>query len=909
MSDLSFEVSQYLTPPGAGTWNWSEDGEAIVWFHDDQTIAFRSELEAVLRRHLSKGLPPLGSVLLLIAACRDSWSNVPTLLKTKSTFTVLASEEIRLLDRIHNIPWELRSGISAKVELSAMIFETTSRRTSPEVAEAVVEALANGMAIEAVRREDRLHRRLDDLRPLREGLKRFNLEAFKLRLETGLEQIVAPAEVDEPLATRIRKLFRRLESDEEFAGMVRLARNLLAMVHLPRPLVQPDEIPVGGVSDIANRGSLDRLLLTELAQDDEMLMMRVAMNEAMYLRRETPPQSPPRTRLLLLDAGLRMWGVPRVMATSAAMSFAAMNDGPVDLRVLRSEGERFLPTDSSTCAGLVEHLKALDPHAHPGAALADLSPWMEKEDRETDVILVTSESVLADREFQESMREFGEAIGFIATVSRTGTFQLLERTPHGTRVLREAEFDIEKLFAKTEHPAVPLIDPHVPADLPAILALRPFPLRLSHNFIPQQTWRVQHHGVLSITNDRRLMHWDDPKRGGQQIADRLPSRKLLWSQTRAEQGFASFVVGNNSKPRLWLGVADLEMRRCEFHPLETSDSHVVAVCDHAGFLFVIHRNEIDICDMTTGRRIHSVITPPGVNWIHGRYFAEIFFTGVSRYKALSYDGIEPQFEEVPTGAHRPLMVFDAEGIQGPVGLVTHDGHRVGLSNQEGEVLYLPLVPFHALRELVAPISVVAVSSTGTRVVVKHQWNKNAFQETAVIDVLNRTVMPVYGDPYSALDPEIWKWVHPRNYRNRIRGIARHGQGLLLQTSAHEFLSLSFDDELSRFRMAPIAINRNQVTPLRQFEPIPGPPGVEYKLQMAEWTDGSRAFLDSRGLLHLKSSDPNVPEVSFVLTAGAVSGWCANGELWGDEFYTGQKSSKNLSIDLKNLLSEFGSRLR
>ncbi len=401
MSDLNLEVSRYLTPPGAGAWNWSEDGEAIVWFHDDQTIAFRSELEAVLRRHISKGLPPLGSVLLLIAACRDSWSKVPTLLKTKSTFTVFASEEIRLLDRIHNIPWELRTGTSAKAELSAMIFETTSHRTSTEVAEAVVEALADGIA---VRREHRLHlsvhqmldglrsaarhptanQILADLKPLRGGLARFDVEAFKLRLETGLEEIVAPAEVDEPLATRIRKLFRRLESDEEFAGMVRLARNMLAMVHLPRPLVQPDEIPVGGVSDITNRGSLDRLLLSELAQDDEMLMLRVAMNEAMYLRRETPPRNPPRTRLLLLDTGLRMWGIPRVMATSTAMSFAAMNDGPVDLRIRKSEAEKLVPVDLSTRAGLVEHLKTLDPRAIP----ARLSPtwpsgWKRKTARPT----------------------------------------------------------------------------------------------------------------------------------------------------------------------------------------------------------------------------------------------------------------------------------------------------------------------------------------------------------------------------------------------------------------------------------------------------------------------------------------------------------------------------------------------
>ncbi len=256
-----------------------------------------------------------------------------------------------------------------------------------------------------------------------------------------------------------------------------------------------------------------------------------------------------------------------------------------------------------------------------------------------------------------------------------------------------------------------------------------------------------------------------------------------------------------------------------------------------------------------------------------------------------------------------MVLFDVEGMQGPVGLATHDGKRVGLLSHTGELLYLPIHPFHGLRELGVPINILAVSPNGTRVVIKHQWNRDTHSETAVIDVLNRTVTPVRGDPYLAVDPEIWKWVHPRTYRNRIRAIARHGKGLLLQTSAHDFLSLSYDYVKDRFRIMPLNINRNRLTLMRTFRPIPGPPGVSYKLQMAEWTDGSRAFLDSRGLLHLKSSDPKIPEASFVLAEGTVSGWCATGELWGNDYYTGQKSSKNLSNDIKNILSEFASRLR
>ena len=66
----------YLVPPPDSYWKWSDDGEAIVWV-DGRTIVFRKELAVVLRRQISQGLPLLTPVVLLLAACRDSWNDQP----------------------------------------------------------------------------------------------------------------------------------------------------------------------------------------------------------------------------------------------------------------------------------------------------------------------------------------------------------------------------------------------------------------------------------------------------------------------------------------------------------------------------------------------------------------------------------------------------------------------------------------------------------------------------------------------------------------------------------------------------------------------------------------------------------------------------------------------------------------
>src|SRR5256885_8519178 len=40
----------------------------------------------------------------------------------------------------------------------------------------------------------------------------------------------------------------------------------------------------------------------------------------LFRSREAPPQPPPNRRWILLDSGIRLWGVPRVFATAVARS-------------------------------------------------------------------------------------------------------------------------------------------------------------------------------------------------------------------------------------------------------------------------------------------------------------------------------------------------------------------------------------------------------------------------------------------------------------------------------------------------------------------------------------------------------------------------------------------------------------
>jgi len=74
--------------------------------------------------------------------------------------------------------------------------------------------------------------------------------------------------------------------------------------------------------------------------------------------------------------------------------------------------------------------------------------------------------------------------------------------------------------------------------------------------------------------------------------------------------------------------------------------------------------------------------------------------------------------------------------------------------------------------------------------------------------------------------------------------------------------------------------------------MPIPPNLGCTLQVAEWPSGSKAFLDSRGLLHLKSHDPSLAEVSLVLSDGEVAGWTSDGYVCGPSFFFDDQRPSN-----------------
>ena len=83
------------------------------------------------------------------------------------------------------------------------------------------------------------------------------------------------------------------------------------------------------------------------------------------------------------------------------------------------------------------------------------------------------------------------------------------------------------------------------------------------------------------------------------------------------------------------------------------------------------------------------------------------------------------------------------------------------------------------------------------------------------------------------------------------------------------------------------------------------------LRKYTWSDGSTAIIDANGLLHLKSADNKLPEITIVMVLDKpTTCWASNGFICGSEYFTGSSGGERiLTIDfILKFILPFGNNL-
>jgi hypothetical protein len=564
-------TQHYFQAPLNYFWQWAESGDFIEWKHGI-TICHRNELVLILKEAAIPNSAPLGTILLLLSATMDSYneSEVAGILlgivksmpkESKDPDDEAIEESIRkalaFLAVVVKLPKELRERKQSARLLQEVFSSQNFVMKGASLREAADELNSGRIDHLIFQPGDKITRTkcLIELNPLIEASRLFpSTGSLVLRLTAGVYQLPEPIKIDIPEPVS-RDLFDQLSDDPKTVSLVRLAKHIVAALRIPMHSQGSGDQSYGGISDITNRGNYDKLLLSELAHDDLLLMARLVNNEALYFRREEPPDNPKLQRTILLDSTLKMWGMPRVFALSAALAVVKNSKHGELIEAYVLGGSKYKETGLDSKENIIKTLETLDPAMHCGVALESIIKDIPASEQ-NEYILITDEQSIKDPSFQRSFSTVKDSLSYLLFVSRTGKLEFFSCSNGRTKLLSTANFELEKIlfFSDEKKRHRTEANDELPMFVQQDVAPLYFPI-VRVNSSREKCERRADTGTIFVTETNRLLFRKSEQKGGKELLDFIQDGTYTFGLGRDD--IAYLMLQEKQGQRIWAYSFDL----------------------------------------------------------------------------------------------------------------------------------------------------------------------------------------------------------------------------------------------------------------------------------------------------------------------------------------------------------------
>jgi hypothetical protein len=325
---------------------------------------------------------------------------------------------------------------------------------------------------------------------------------------------------------------------------------------------------------------------------------------------------------------------------------------------------------------------------------------------------------------------------------------------------------------------------------------------------------------------------------------------------------------------------------------------------------LVEPRAIGLYDPESGARIRRFELPRGLGTLgpFGRRYVR-FASGARR---VYVDGSAVTLAPYPLGDYRlereegAVALVDRPGAEEPLLLTSR-----GVRTPAGALLAAPLQRPRpkepgATSDPRLPGRIVglrAVSSLAMRLVVEISIGRDVYRTRALLELRpgeSQGAVPIVpgGVPvrlisrlarapsFLALEPGALPYAgSPAPILRRLEriGVAEAGRLAFVGGGASRaYLLERVEGRLELTPLAPRAPLRVPFVPFERLEEAL--PGAPRGLARARFAEGSEAFLDPRGLLHLRSAERSIPETSVNLALGPVAGWSQDGARTGPRFF-------------------------
>jgi hypothetical protein len=790
MDKLTSNTINYFQSSQSNFWHWADNGSVVEL--TQKTVCYREDLTFILESLTLPQPVPLGTFILLFCACKDNFETIYPIrvvfhqlflsirgeVNDSNNFELLMSDALSFLRIVNALPYKYRMGLK-RILLYQAILEGLDA-ANPSGMATILREFKTG-EFDAIVFKDAKKRLsaagfMADLKPLADALMRFpDKETLELKLRTGLTVIPKAEEVTLAELPEPDDLFAALEADVQTMGISRLARQIVGALSIPMHLSGSSDQSVGGISDISNRGHYDKLLLSELAQDDLLLTARLANNEALFLQREELPVNNSQEWHILLDSTLKMWGIPRVFGLAAGLAFSEGRKSKEPMNAWALGGKKSSFIDLHSKEGIINSLEILDPALNCGRQLVKL--LADQKGVKGKYIMITADHYREDVDFLSHFLPIKDQLDYLVVVSRSGHIELFETQGGRHKLLNQATIDLdEALFAK---PKLNLKN-YTNTGLPAMLQSHDFPL-----FFPASKIKFDHTNILKtsgdeiilITQDHRVLLWENKLWGAIEIAACIEKGEYHW----AFDGKTGISLLVNNRAKKLITIYHFNLSRyvwATVHTEEIKPGNIVKYHLNDYHIKMGDGEIISIDPVTGNKRPFFPPNSPG-GGVQGRQMTAEVFNGI---KAIPYLSAVSQVKRFVNNGYS--VVNSARSIY------IHNTGRIMIDHRE-----------------------LCINAKENHIILKEKGL------TAIA------------------------WLSP--VRQEIMDVAH----------------------LSNIRFTKFI-----------------------------WANGSEAVLDSRGLLHLKSNDVAIPQVSIILVVEKTTAcWSADGMVTGSAYFTGKNPPNGVPV--------------
>lgn len=224
-----------------------------------------------------------------------------------------------------------------------------------------------------------------------------------------------------------------------------LIKRIWSGLKIPMRHLSPGEQPIGGISDMTNKGELSRMLLSEFANEDEVFMNRVANNEALYIQREIPPEENIFERIILIDTSLKNWGTPKVLAFASAIAVIKHPKAHSKCKVF-ALGQTNVAISLDKVEEVVDNLNQVSPVLEVSSAL-DRFFQEEHKEKDLEVFFITHQENLMNENIQRTIHENRDRLKFLVTTSADGELNFYKHHKGARKHVQKIVLPLKELWA------------------------------------------------------------------------------------------------------------------------------------------------------------------------------------------------------------------------------------------------------------------------------------------------------------------------------------------------------------------------------------------------------------------------------------------------------------------------------